>query len=141
MEFKPRKAEENYAVNQSRINKYHVDISSSFNTDWIKKFQQYINDGLVKFRFSGHCRQRRIEKNIPIIACEKFIREGICFEYKLIDDTLYRFAIRLAGKVMDYIAVFQPQIRNGKLEMVVITYYTNDKNDFHSTLREWEYCQ
>ena len=141
MNFKTRTAEENHYVNQSLVNKYHRDISSSFNVSWIEKFQQYVSKGLVKFRFTEHCRQRSIEKKIPFISCENFIKDGVCFEYKLIGDTLYRFAVRFAGEVKDYIAVFQPQLRNGFLEMVVITYYTNDKNDYHSTLRTWEYCK
>lgn len=137
--LKTRSAEENRYVNKYHINKYHVDVSMSFETTWLDNFKEHLNNGSVSFHFTDHCKERNMERHIPIIPCERFIREGTCFEYKTIGDTLYRFAIRLAGKIKDYIAVFQPQICNGRLEMWVVTYYVNRKNDTHFTLRTWEY--
>lgn len=139
--LKTRKAEQNRSVNPSHVNKYHVDLSINFDTTWLEEFQKHLNEGSVNFHFTKHCKERNAERRIPIIPCEKFLREGTCFEYKTIGDTLYRFAIRLIGKFKDYVAVFQPQIYKGKLEMWVVTYYANNKNDTHFTLRTWEYAR
>ena len=139
MDIELRHAERNLHVNPTLIDKYHTEVSKSFNTAWLKNIQQYLHKGMTKFRFTKHCNDRRIEKHIPLISTEKFIEEGVCFEYKLIQNTLYRFAVRLMGKLQDYVAVFQPEWKNGKLELVVVTYYANDKNDNHRTLRRWEY--
>lgn len=140
MDIRPRHAEQNHYINPGLINKYHFQVSKSFNTAWLSGIRQYITTGKVKFRFTRHCKERCLEKNIPSIPCERFIKEGLCFEYKTIGNTLYRFAVRLVGKLNDYIAVFQPELRDGILEMVVVTYYSNSKNDHHRTLRRWEYC-
>ena len=139
MHLRTRKAKENRFVDKSRINKYHMDLSINFDTTWLEKFQEYLEKGLIKFHFTEHSKDKRQQKRIPEIPCEKFIKEGICFEYKTIGNTLYRFAIRLIGKFKDYVAVFQPQIYKGKLEMLVITYYTNSKNDTHFYLNTYKY--
>ena len=139
--LKTRRAEQNRHVNPSHVNKYHVDLSITFDTTWLDNYQEYLEKGDINFHFTGHCKERNIERRIPVIPCEKFLKEGTCFEYKTIGDTLYRFAIKLVGKFKNYVAVFQPQIYKGKLEMWVVTYYVNDKNDTHFTLRKEEYAR
>ena len=141
MSLRTRNAKENRNVNKSLVKKYHEDLSINFDTTWLEKFQEYLEKGLIKFHFTGHSKERSHEKRIPEIPCEKFIKEGTCFEYKTIGDTLYRFAIRLVGRFKDYVAVFQPQIYKGKLEMWVVTYYSNNKNDTHFSLRTYEYAR
>ena len=137
-----RSAQQNFHVDQRSVNKYHAEVSRSFDVAGIAAVQERLGNGATKFRFTQHCKQRSAEKHIPMISCERFLKEGKCFEYKLVGERLFRFAVRLVGKIRDYVAVFQPQVRNdGQVEVVVVTYYANSKDDQHRTLRTEEYCQ
>lgn len=132
---------ENAKVRPEDVLKYHVEVSREFDEAEINKVKAYLRFATKKVIMTQHHANRQIRKRIPNIPFWKFMKMGKCFEYKMVDGSLYRLAIRLEGNAgEDYISVFQPQYNNdNELEVVVITCYANKKDDQHFTLRSNEY--
>ena len=134
------KSENNYVRNNDVV-KYHAEVSKDFDTSAIKAVENYLCHFVKSVVTSAHHKERSIQKHIPDIPFGEYMKNGKCFEYKLVNGSLYRFAVRLEGKGSeDYISVFQPQRVGNKMEVVLITCYANNKNDNHRTLRVGKYA-
>ena len=121
--------------------KYHAEVSKGFDTSAIDEAKSYLQRFVNSVITSAHHKERSVEKHIPDIPFGEYMKYGKCFEYKLVNGSLYRFAVRLEGKGReDYISVFQPQLVGNKMEVVLVTCYANSKNDKHRTLRAEEYA-
>lgn len=130
---------ENQFVPDEKVKKYHIEVSKDFDRKEMEKVQRHLLQNAVMERCSHYVR-RGYQKKIPPILFSQFMEKGKCFEYKLVDGQLYRFAVRYTEKKdRDYIAVFQPQYKLGILQVVMITCYANSKDDKHGTLRKGEY--
>ena len=122
-------------VYENDINKYHREIKGFKGID-IFKIQKYLLENCKKFSFRYHFLERKEEKEVPTIDTKEILKHGSCFEYKMVGDKLYRFALRVSGsKDKDYVFVLEPFTkRNGEVQVDFVTCYANFKRDTHRTL-------
>ena len=136
-----RTKNQNDHVHYNEVVKYHAEVSKDFDKSAIETVKDYLRGFVDSVVTSAHYKERSAQKHIVNIPFSEYMQNGKCFEYKLIDGSLYRFAVRLEGKGKeDYISLFQPQFVGKKMEVVLVTCYANDKNDNHRTLRAENYA-
>ena len=129
-------------VYENDVTKFHREIKG-FKGIEIFKIQKYLLNNCKIFFSSFHFLERKEEKNIPDIEVKELLKHGSCFEYKMVGDKLYRFALRFSGnKDKDYVFVLEPFVKtNGETQVKFVTCYANYKNDVHRSLRTFNYAK
>ena len=125
------------------IVKYHI-TQPAFNIGDVAKVKVAMKNNTKLVTFSYHCEERIKEKGIHIHSLYTIFgeRTSRIFEIKLVNDILYRFAVRVSteGSLFDTTYVIQPRYYNGNYFLNIVTVYKNRKDDLHFTLEGKNYC-
>ena len=129
-------------VNKIEIRKFHYELPG-FQGSLISIIQKFFLTNLKRCFRIPHFHDRENEKSVPAMRIEYILKHGSCFEYKMLDDELYRLAFRVSGSNdKDYIFVIEPYVlADGGVEVNIVTCYANFKRDTHRTLRVAKYTQ